>query len=206
MTKLRLTAASAALCAAAFLPAAASAAVVSVQTDTDTVMVGETFEVDVVFDAEGDEFLSQAEFDFSFDDDLFAFVSATPGDELSLEGDPGFIGSDDEPLTFEANLDGPGSLDVFAASFNSTDFLAENQADEFEIVTFTFEALMTGTGDLAVTALDDFFADFFGAPLGVTLGNDAVTVEVVGDVIPLPGAALFLLTGLAGVAAGRRKA
>jgi hypothetical protein len=187
-------------CAATLSLGVAQAGVISVQTSATEVAPGETFEVDVIFDAAMGEFLSTAEFDFEYDEELFRFVSAEPGDELVLEGDPDYIGSEDEPLVFEANQDGPGSLDVFASSYNSADFLAANQADSFSIVTFTFEALMMGTGQLSVAALDDFFADFFGEPIMVELGDASVTVEVV----PLPGAAVFLLTGLAGLVARRR--
>lgn len=196
----------AAACVAAFLPVSAAAGVVAVETDAAVVMVGETFEVRVVFDADEDEFLSAAEFDFSFDDELFAFVGATPGEELILDGDEDYIGSDEEPLVFEANVLAPGELDVFAESYNSSAFLAANQADEFPVVTLAFEVLTTGSGDLGVAALDDFFADLFGAPIDVSIGDGFVTVDAVGEVVPLPGAALFLLTGLAGAAARRRSA
>ena len=195
--------------AAAILTGTASAAIIDVSTTADTVAVGETFEVRLAFTAETtDEFLTGADFEFVFDDALFSFVGVdfvddtTGVNQLALDGDPDAFG----PGIFDVADDIlPGEITVSALSDNSLAFLAANQADDFSIVTLTFQADMVGTGDLGLGVLQDFLAETLGGDfVDVSILNDAVTVTV-GEV-PLPGAAVFLATGIAGLFARRRLA
>lgn len=179
---------------------AANAAVVNVETDTQAVPVGGTFDIRVTFDAETEtETLFDAAFDLSFDDELFAFVGASFIDPISGDNELEAV----EDGVFDAELTAEGILSVTAGSFDFLDDLAVAQADSFTIVTLTFQNLMTGEGTFALTdfasflVAADLFDDFgFEADIGTT----SVSVSAV----PLPGAAIFLLTGLAGIAARRR--
>ena len=185
--------------------ASADAAIVDVSTTADTVTVGETFEVRIAFSAETmEEFLFDASFDLAYDEELFSFVGAdfadgtTDQNQLALNGVDGF---------FDAFVDTPGDLSVTAASGNTFETLQDEQADDFTIVTLTFEALMEGTGDLGFGAITDFQfsndTDFQNAPfLNADILDGSVMVTVAP--IPLPGAAVFLLTGAAGLVARRR--
>ena len=198
--------------AGAALLGVASAATVDVSTTADVVTVGDTFEVRLNFSADDSaEFLFDAIAEFEFDGALFDFVSAdftdpaTGLNQLSLPDDPDAIGEG----IFEVAQLSDNLLDITAVSDNSFAFLQDEQADDFTLVTLTFSAEEVGTGDLGLGAFFDFLfandpdfanADFFSADV-----LDAfVTVEVAP--IPLPGAAVFLLTGAAGLFARRRVA
>ena len=196
--------------AGAALLGAASAATVDVSTTVDTVTVGDTFEVRLNFSADDSaEFLFDAIADFEFDGALFDFVSAdftdpaTGINQLSLPGDPDAIGEG----IFEVVELGDDLLDITAVSDNDFAFLQDQQADDFTLVTLTFSAEEVGTGDLGLGAFFEFlFAndpDFANATFFEADILDAfVTVQV--SEVPLPGAAVFLLTGAAGFFARRR--
>lgn len=188
---------------------AASAATVDVSTTAETVAVGDTFEVRLNFSAdESDEFLFDALFDFAFDGELFDFVSAdftdpaTGLNQLDLPNDPNDFGffSDVEQVS-------DSILSVSATSGNSGAFLQEQQADDFTVVTLTFVADMVGTGDLGLgdlVALLAFDDPDFSNQVETAILDAFVTVTV--SEVPLPGAAVFLLTGAAGLFARRRMA
>lgn len=197
--------------AGAALCATAAAATVDVSTTTETVAVGDTFEVRIAYSAETmEEFLSLADFEFTFEEGLFTFVGAdfvdgtTGQNQLSLDGDPDSFGQGIFTVTEDIL---PGEITVSAISENSLDFLGANQADDFSIVTLTFVAEMAGTGDLGLGTLRDFIVETLGGGFGqADILDSFVTVDVVADAVPLPGAAVFLLTGAAGLFARRKMA
>ena len=198
--------------AGAALLGTASAGIIDITTTTDTVLVGETFEVRIVFSSEtDDEFLGSADFGFDFDSELFDFVSAdftdpvTGVNQLDLPGDPSPIGGG----VFEV-AEGTGLADLLVTAISGNDFafLQDEQADDFTVVTLTFVAEMIGTGDLGLSMATSNFFDVFGAPDAfpemASILNGVVSVTV--SEVPLPGAAVFLLTGAAGLFARRRMA
>lgn len=196
--------------AALFAASAATAATVDVSTTADTVAVGDTFEVRLNFSADQSaEFLFDAIADFEFDGELFDFVSAdfvdpaTGVNQLDLPGDPNDIGSG----IFEVIEVSDDLLEITSASFNSFPFLQDEQADDFAIVTLTFSAEEVGTGDLGLGAFFEFLFtnddDFQTAPFFNADALDSMVTVTVSEV-PLPGAAVFLLTGAAGLFARRR--
>jgi hypothetical protein len=135
------------------------------------------------------DFLSEILGDFTFDNGLFEFVSASfidPGteqNELALPGDPGDIGGG----TFQANVTSPGLVELDLFSSNAFSFLAMNQADDFAPVTLTFRATDAGVGELGLGTFIQFFSGF--EEIDPIIVDDSVTVSV--SEIPVPAAALL---------------
>lgn len=196
---MKRTLAAAAAAFAAGPLATVGAAVVSIETDAEVVNVGESFDVRLVFEAEGDEVLAAFNSDVFYDlaDVELAGVSfLDPGTGVNQLALPGAFFLPD--FGFVDFLEG---VQVFGVSPNVDDQLVEGQADRFAFAVLTFAAVGNGTTDIGL----GLFQQFFGAGLDVldvTLGQDVVSVEVV----PLPGALAFMLTGLAGLAVRRRLA
>ena len=194
MTILRTIAAGAA--ATVGLMASASAATVNLTASDDVVLNGDTVEVAVTFTADDPaEFLVDSLFEIDFDAGLFGFVSADfATDELQFE----------EEGVFEAAVTSEGILEVSAASFDFLDVLSAGQSDAFTVVTLTFEALANGEGTFSLTDLSTFL---FASGLDGDLFEATINVASADvEVVPLPGAIVFLLTGVAGLAARRRLA
>ena len=193
--------------ASAALVGVAHAATIDVTTGTDTVVVGDTFEVRLDFSAdESAEFLFQAIADFTYDADLFSFVGADFVDPATNQNQ---LDLTDSSGGFDVIEVSDGTLEIDALSADPFDVLLEEQADDFTFVTLTFTADQVGTGDLGLGAFFEFLfanegdfqtAEFFEADVL----NALVAIDV--QPVPLPGAAVFLLTGLAGIAARRRMA
>lgn len=190
------------------LTATASAGIIDFSVSDDTVTVGETFDVRVAFSSSAQgQFLTTADFAVAFDGGLFDFVSAdftdgTTGlNQLDLPDDMGNIGG-----FFDAELFSDGDLGVAAVSGNEFSFLQAEQADDFTIVSLTFLAEAVGTGTIGLASAFDAFFDIFddpdGSPLMAQFVDTSVDVSVAA--VPLPGAALFMLTGAAGLVARRK--
>lgn len=199
MTILRAFAAT--MTAGALALGTASAASVSLSADAEQVDIGDTVEIALTFTAdEAAEFLVDNLFELSFDSDLFAFVGADFTDPATDQNQLDFeLGG-----LFEAEVTDTGLVEVSAASDDFFDVLAEQQADAFTVVTLSFEALANGTGEFALTDFSTFlFAiGLDGELFEADIAGGALTV----DAVPLPGAAIFLLTGAAGLVARRRLA
>lgn len=191
--------AAAALCAGALIPGA-QAATISLETDAVSVISGETFDVRLVFSADAaGEILTSFDSDVVFDAANLAlsgvsFVDPSTGlNQLLLPPAP-FV----PDFGFTDFTEG---AQVFGVTGNTDETLLADQADEFAFAVLTFTGLATGTADIGLGLFQSFLgADF--ESLNIVLDETPLSVEVV----PLPAAALFMLTGLAGVAARRRLA
>ena len=178
----------------------ANAAVLSLSTDAETVDLGETFDVSVIYEGEPDQPLAEIVFDLFFSDGAFDFVSGVFGDGMG--GNPLDFPGGDEFLA-EFSFDDLGdAVTVLGVSGNDAATLASEQPISFVLATLTFEVVAgLGFQDIGL----DIFVDAFdpeGDPIEIVFGNDVVTIEAV----PLPGALVFMATGLAGFAARRRMA
>ena len=183
----------------ALMAARADAAVVTLETDASNVTVGDRFDVRLVFEAGAGEFLTAFLVDLVFGDgasfDSLSFIDLGTGlDQLNL---PGGTEQGDGFLT-----DLGTSVQVFSLSSNTDAQLAAEQAATFTFLTVTLIAEAAGPLDVSLGVLREILGASFGA-LDVTFAADRVRVNVAP--VPLPGAALFLLTGL-GLASVRRVA
>jgi hypothetical protein len=178
------------IAAISFAVAGANAAVIDLEASDNDVRVGETFEVELSYTSTSTmQFLSEVFGDFTFNSDLFEFVSASfidPGtlrNELDLPNDPNDIGG----AVFDVTEIAPGELELDLFSSNGFDFLAMNQADDFAPVTLTFRAVDTGTGELGLGEFFEIFAGF--DEIDPIIVDDTVTVDVAP--VPVPAAALL---------------
>ena len=184
--------AAASLC---LLPGAASAAVLDLQTDAVTVGVGETFEVRLVVDREMADLIGAAVTELDFTDDTLSFVSGM------------FMNLGDTTGTEFVGLFDTDTVEAFAETNDDAATLASLQANEFTLLSLTFEAIGIGRGEVT---LNEAFTTLFGPDLFSALQTRIADgdVNVLVDVapVPLPAGALLLVTGLGGLAAARRRA
>lgn len=186
--------------AAMFGLSAASATTLSIESDVaDVLQRGDQFSVAVNYEGEASDILTGYVIDLFVDLPFelinVSFVDPTLGfNPLSI---PGFdeIGAD-----FSAE-DFGDAVNLTGISGNTDGTLLDNQPLDFTIATLTFEAVRNGFGDIGLDVFFDLFG-IAGAPLDVEFGNDLISAEVV----PVPGAIVFLATGLAGLFARRRMA
>ncbi|MBB4659552.1 hypothetical protein [Parvularcula dongshanensis] len=193
----RLLSAALSLAVAGF--ASAQAAVIAVETDDTSVMVGDIVDFRITFTADDPaEYLAEYFLELFYDDTALAFAGVSFLDPATG------INQVDPPVTSEFIADFgadaiDGIVDLFGITGNSDATLAAVQADDFVIATVSFLAYaVSSASDIG---LDTIISDL-GGDLDVEFGDDVVTIEVV----PLPGALVFFLTGLAGLAARRRLA
>lgn len=200
MLRQTITGFAAALAAASALGTVAQAATISLETDASRLEVGDTFEVRLVFDADSmDEILTGFNSDVLFNPDNVglsgvSFVDPETGRNELMLPNPEFI----PDFGFNDFIEG---VQVFGVTSNTDEQLLAEQADEFAFAVLTFTAISSGSADIGL----GLFQEFFGADfelLNLVLDETPLSVEVV----PVPAAALFMLTGLAGVAARRRLA
>lgn len=123
------------------------------------------------------------------------FVGGSIGDPL-LGNQLDLSGSGTSPSGISADA-AAGTVSAFAVSFDPVDLLVDQQADSFTLLTLTFVALFRT--DLTLTIND--LSDASGGLLLADIQNGTVST------VPVPGAALLLLTalGVLGGAAGRRR-
>ena len=174
---------------------AANAAVLDLQTDAVTVNVGENFEVRLIVDREMADLIGGLDARLDFTTDTLAFVS---GDVTNLGDTTG---------TEIVGLLNPGTVEAFALTNSDETTLSAEQDNMFSILSLTFQAIGAGRGEVE---LDEAFATLFGTDLfsiiQTRIADGDVNVLIDVQPVPLPGAALFLLTGLGGMVAARRRA
>jgi hypothetical protein len=180
-------------------PATADFITLSLEPETETVGVGDLFNVSVVISGLGTSSApSLGAFDIGlfFDSLLLAVDSVSigdpvQGDQLDLQGFGTFSGGG--AIT--------GGWNIFEISLDSADDLNTMQLDSFVLATVTFEALDVGIGDLSMSIdLPWGLADAYGAPLTATLEGASVAI------VPLPAAVWLGMLGLGMVGAIKRAA
>ena len=181
------------------LLAAPPAAAVSLvlEASSDTVVLGETFTVDVLIDGtDGSlgDFASPSvglfDLDVSFDDAAIAFLGVTFG---SFLGDPLT-----EAVT-TGGLSAPGVVDVAEISLLLPAQLDAIQPDGFLLATLEWQTLDVGPTAIALTQSEVGDAEIPSTPYDVPT-PEPIVVEVVPPNVPalgLPGLGVLFVTGLA---------
>ena len=181
--------------AALCLAAPARAAVVALETDATAISVGDSFDVRLTFEAEGDEFLLAFLVDLFWEGAVVEAVAFT--DALG-------------PLDFAPDTGNAFARDfgdfvqLFAVSSETDAALAAAQPPAFTVVTVRLTAMQAGLLTVTLGALREFSGAAFGA-LDVTFAADSVSVAVGEAVAPVPlPPALALFAGALVLVAGQR--
>ena len=197
----RLLSAACGLLALPLIGTPAAAATLSIDTDATTLTQGDTFTVSLNYDGEVDEILSGFVVDLFFDE-LFDLLDVSFVDpDLGLN--PLALPGADDTLSDFGFQDFGDAATVFGISGNTDGMLVDAQPLSFTFATLTFAAAAVGEGEIGL----DVFVDLFGiggTDLEVAFGTDLLALTV--QPVPLPGALLFMATGLAGLTARRRLA
>jgi hypothetical protein len=195
-------------------PGAAQAATVSITPSTSSVTVGDVFSVRVGIadlSAASGSSLSAFDFTLSFDNTAvswlgFSLVDASSGlNQLDFAeaGSFGFFG--------DAYDTGSSSNSAFGLSGNSAGVLDTLQADAFDFITLSFQALAPrASAVFAIDASDPalLFVDSDAATLAVAFASASASVAIGGGGtgIPEPSTSLLVLGALGALvaAAGHR--
>lgn len=215
MTRLALTAAALAACGP-LLAAPALAAPVTLTlsgTATDGAVAGEAFTATFVFDDAADDTRRDETDATEFFGAILDFTLTVAGDTVTFAGTDetrNFTQQDADGLTLSGALGGTqdgqdalagaiGGDEALGVSFALTGMGAGLLYDDQDALLSGVVAEMAMASDFADLALT---LDLVGG--GVTFAVDALSFGgEVADAVPLPGAALFVMTGMAtGMAAG----
>ena len=164
-----------------------AAAFLQFDSDTNNVVVGETFTVDIQYNFfdfnTGDQDLAAFDIDVSFNDSMLDFGGYSLGDGL------GSISSGDAD-DWSLGHDGFGTINLAELSWLD-DF--SFQSDNFILASLTFTAAQYGLSDLDFTHID--LSDADGNPIAPPVFSGPGTVNAV----PVPPAVLLLGSGLLGL-------
>lgn len=175
----------------ALLAAPAQAITLSVEPSAVTgVMIGDTFDVDIVVSDLAGEIVSAFDLNLSYDPGVVTATGAAFG---SLLGDP-------DPGAFETFTDAvldPGNVNLAQLSLLSDADLAAMQPDSFALATISFE--VTGPGSTRL--------EFTGGAIGFIdlKGRNALVLDVLpegGLVSPIPEPTSGLLFALGALLVG----
>lgn len=183
----------------------ASAISLNFSPGDQSVSLGQSVSVDIVVSGLGaaDEIVSAHDLFVSYDAGKLTATDVQFGSDLGDE------------LFFEVfndfDLSVAGVVDFAQLSLLSDDFLAGIQGDSVTLATISFDSIGVGVASLlfipdavaGVTGQDVKGRDFLQLDLD-EVGAGSVTINDIA-VIPLPGAALLMLTGLLGVGFASRK-
>ena len=189
---------------------ASSATLLSFSPSTNTVNVGDTFDVDVVisdlYATDGSrEIVSAFDLDVLYDSAVLNATGVIFGTSLGLN-------VSDDPFDFFADALvasdlSPGRVDLAELSylFNS-ELLALQPNDSFTLATLSFDAIGLGISSLTFDPIEFPGVDVKGydpfSPFDLSNSTGQGTVTVV----PVPGALFLMITGLLSLGiAGRKK-
>jgi hypothetical protein len=145
------------------------------------VLIGDTFDVDIVISGLGSEALGAFDLTIGFDSAIVGLNNVTFGDQLGLVF--GSVQAD--------SLLNPSSLNLFEVSFDLVDTLLNFQADTFTLATLTFDTLAYGTSAIGFSSY--LLSNASGLSLSATTQGGSVTVT------PEPSTVLLVLIGLTGI-------
>lgn len=182
----------------------ASAVSLDFQPANSIVSLNDSFDVDVVVSGLGsaNEIVSAFDLDVVYDP---LVLSAT---DFQFTTNLGSLDPFDFEVFFADSFITPGRIDFAELSVLSDAELDSRQGDSVVLGTMTFEAIAVGVSSLVFDASTFPGIDIKGREalrlLNLDVGDGSVTVNDVA-VIPLPGAAIFMLTGLLGIGVASRK-
>ena len=170
----------------------ASAITINIVPDSQTVQVGDAFNLDVVVSglSSANEIVSAYDLDISYDTSILNATAVSFGSYLDS---PLYPSIQDSVL--------PGTVNIAELSFLFDDELALQQTDSFTLATLSFDALMAGVSAIAFVADPVYGIDVKGRnaqilPLGVN--NATVTVNSIINV-PEPNTLALMLIALVGL-------
>lgn len=178
---------------------AAPAATINLIPSSDVINVNDPLTVDIVITGLGPtEIVSTFDIDISYNDSVLDLTGVTFGNLLGDPFDP------IDTLVFDFPV--PGTVGLFETSFLDDFTLGILQddgdplANSVFLASLSFLSIGVGSGGLEFT-VNDIFGGLFDPPLQLSSTTGAVAVSV----IPLPGAAWLMLTGLLGIGFASRK-
>ena len=180
----------------------ASAISLNFVPSNQTVNLNQSFGVDVVVANLGNEIVSAFDLDVVYDP---LVLSAT---DFQFTTNLGSLDPFDFEIFFADSFITPGRIDFAELSLLSDAELDSRQGDSVVLGTMTFEAIAVGVSSLIFDPNTFPGIDIKGRDalrlLNLDVGDGSVTVNAVA-VIPLPGAAILMLTGLLGIGVASRK-
>ena len=179
-------------CCLALVAAPAWAMTISLEPTTQTVAVGDSFDVNLVVSDVGGEGVGAFWIDVTYDTSILSITDSDVTFGTSLG-----TGLDVDAIADTTSF--PGIVDLFEVSFLDSTTLLGLQSASFTLATLTFTADGLGTSDLSSDVIN--VGDAFGYTVyGVQTADAKVTAT------PVPGAIYLLGTGLIGlVGFGRRR-
>ena len=172
----------------------ASAITINIVPDSQTVQVGDAFNLDVVVSglSAANEIVSAYDLDISYDTSILNATAVSFGS---------YLDSPLYPSIQDSVLTNPGTVNIAELSFLFDDELALQQTDSFTLATLSFDALMAGVSAIAFVADPVYGIDVKGRnaqilPLGVN--NATVTVNSIINV-PEPNTLALMLIALVGL-------
>ena len=172
----------------------ASAITINIVPDSQTVQVGDAFNLDVVVSglSSANEIVSAYDLDISYDTSILNATAVSFGS---------YLDSPLYPSIQDSVLTNPGTVNIAELSFLFDDELALQQTDSFTLATLSFDALMAGVSAIAFVADPVYGIDVKGRnaqilPLGVN--NATVTVNSIINV-PEPNTLALMLIALVGL-------
>ena len=122
----------------------ASAITINIVPDSQTVQVGDAFNLDVVVSglSAANEIVSAYDLDISYDTSILNATAVSFGS---------YLDSPLYPSIQDSVLTNPGTVNIAELSFLFDDELALQQTDSFTLATLSFDALMAGVSAIGVS-------------------------------------------------------
>lgn len=168
-----------------------SAVTIDIVPNTQTVQVGDAFDLDVVVSglSAANEIVSAYDFDIAYDTSILSATGVSFGSYLDDLLFPGFSLQD-----FDLSI--AGIVDFAETSLLSNADLAMQQPDSFTLATLSFEALMEGVSEIYFIPDPTYGIDVKGTDPFNVLPVDVVSGQVIVNPaisVPEPGTLVLML-------------